>query len=424
MTEQKHNRWLIAIMCTLLMIVLGTVYSWSYFQKLIVTEYGWSNQAVAWAFCINIGFIGIAAAWGGINLPKHGPRKLATIGVSMYGLGYLLASWAFSMHSLPLLFIGFGVIGGLGLGLGYVTPVVTASKWFPDKKGLVTGMVVMGFGFGALLMSKIIAPIMMNAANQNLVPGFLYIGITLLVLGIISALFLKFPPADYLPAGYTPPAPKPGAVAAPEMTAWQAIKTGKFALMWLLLFINVTAGIMFIGFQSPLMQDIMGKYKPSLDTAALASAGATLIAISSLFNGIGRFFWGGMSDKIGRAQVFRTILGTQLIVFIILLFVKNPYIFGILVCYVLLCYGGGFGTMPSFTLDVFKAKLFPVVYGAILFAWSAAGIVGPQIVAFMKDRFKDNPENAAYYSFVAGAVLLGIGFIMSLFVTNKPITEK
>lgn len=420
MTEHKQNRWLIAIMSTILMIVLGTVYSWSFFQKLIVEEYGWSNSAVAWAFSCSIGFIGFAAGWGGINLPKYGPKRLAMIGAVLYGIGYILASWAFKMHSLPLLIIGFGVIGGTGLGLGYVTPVVTASKWFPDKKGFVTGMVVMGFGFGALLMSKVIAPIMMNLADQSLISGFLYIGITLLILGLIAAMFLKFPPADFKPAGYTPPPAPTGQAAAVQITASQAIKTGKFALMWLLLFINVTAGIMFIGFQSPLMQDIMGKYNPALDATALAAAGATLIAISSLFNGIGRFFWGGMSDKIGRVQVFRLIIASQLIVFIILLFVSNPYIFGVLVCYVLLCYGGGFGTMPSFTLDVFKAKLFPVVYGFILIAWSAAGVVGPQIVAFMKDKY---PENAANYSFIAGAILLAIGLLISFLLNNKPISE-
>ncbi len=424
--ETKQNRWLIAIMCTILMIVLGTIYAWSFFQKLIVEEYGWSNTTVAWAFSTSIAFIGFAAAWGGINLPKYGPQKLATIGVILHGGGYLLAALAFSMHSVPVLIIGFGLIGGIGLGLGYVTPVISAAKWFPDKKGLVTGMVVMGFGFGALLMSKVIAPVMMGIADQNLIKGFLYIGITILVLGIISAYFVVFPPANFVPAGYSPPAPTgspaPGAAAKPkvEFTAMMGIKSSKFFIMWMLLFINVTAGIMFISFQSPLMQDIWANYRPDTDAIALASIGATLIAISSLFNGIGRFFWGGMSDKIGRVQTFRWILGSQIIVFIILLFVGNPYIFGILVCYILLCYGGGFGTMPSFVGDVFTPRLMPVVYGTILTAWSAGGVVGPQIVAYMKDNFA---ADASTYSFIAGAILLTVGLIFTFFVNNKPITD-
>lgn len=420
METKKTNRWLVAVMCTLLMIVLGTIYAWSFFQKIIVAEYGWSNSTVAWAFSASIAFIGFAAAWGGINLPKYGPQKLAMIGVSLHGIGYMLAALAFKMSSVPVLIIGFGLIGGIGLGLGYVTPVVSAAKWFPDKKGFVTGMVVMGFGFGALLMSKVIAPIMMNIADQNLISGFLYIGITILVLGVISAYFVVFPPANYVPEGYTPPVVKASQATAPQITAGQAIRTNKFFFMWMLLFINVTAGIMFISFQSPLMQDIWSTFKPGTDAAALASIGATLIAISSLFNGVGRFFWGGMSDKLGRVQTFRWILGSQIIIFIILLFVGNPYLFGLLVCYILLCYGGGFGTMPSFVGDVFTPRLMPVVYGTILTAWSAGGVLGPQIVAYMKDNFA---KDASTYSFVAGAVLLTIGLGFSFFLNNKPIAD-
>lgn len=427
METKKHNRWLVAIMGTLLMIVLGTVYAWSFFQKPIVETFGWSNSAVAWAFSTNILFLGLAAAWGGINMPKYGPTKLAIIGTIMYGAGFMLGALAFSIQSLPLLIIGFGVIGGSGIGLGYVTPVVSASKWFPDKQGFVTGMVVMGFGLGALIMSKVIAPFVMKIVDGDLISTFLYIGIILLILGVLAAMFIKQPPADYVPEGYTPPAAAAASTAAAaNITAKQGIFTGKFFMMWMLLFINVTAGIMFISFQSPLMQDLWAKFKPEVagDVAALAAIGGTLIAISSLFNGIGRFFWGGLSDKIGRVQAFRLILGSQLVVFILLLFVTNPYIFAVLVCYILLCYGGGFGTMPSFVKDVFTAKLMPVVYGVILTAWSLAGVVGPQIVAFMKDKFKDTPADAAFYSFVAGIGLLALGLIISFFVNNKPITEK
>ena len=155
--------------------------------------------------------------------------------------------------------------------------------------------------------------------------------------------------------------------------------------------------------------------------ASLASAGATLIAISSLFNGIGRFFWGGTSDKIGRVQAFRLILGTQFVVFLLLQVVKNPWLFGILVCYVLLCYGGGFGTMPSFVKDTFGVKLMSVVYGTILTAWGCGGVVGPQIVAFMKDHFADK---AATYSFAAGAIFLLAGFIITLLLKNERFTAK
>ncbi len=171
--EKVPNRWRIAIFGTLLQVCLGTVYAWSFFQKPLVQTYGWSNSQAAWAFSTAICFLGLAAAWGGMNLAKIGPRKLAMAGGVLFGVGYLIASVALNMHSLILLYVGYGIIGGCGLGLGYVTPVATAAKWFPDKKGFVTGMVVMGFGFGALVMSKVIAPILMDMFNNNLVQVFL-----------------------------------------------------------------------------------------------------------------------------------------------------------------------------------------------------------------------------------------------------------
>ncbi|MGE0089887.1 MAG: OFA family MFS transporter [Bacteroidales bacterium] len=421
METQKHNRWLIAIMGTVLQLALGTVYAWSFFQKPIMAAFGWSNVQVMWIFSLAICFLGIGAAIGGMILPKFGPRKLATTGAILWGLGWLIGATAMSMNSLVLLYIGYGVIGGLGLGLGYVTPVATAAKWFPDKKGFITGMVVMGFGLGALLMSKVIAPTFMKMFDGNLVQVFTYTGISLLVIGVIAGLIMKNPPAGYVPAGFTPPVQSVGSqTSESKLTAANCILSRKFLGMWLVFFLNIAAGIMFIGLQSPMLQDLLKNTGSTLDSAGLAAAGATLIAISSLFNGVGRFFWGGLSDKIGRIQAFRLILGSQILVFALLVWVGNPWLFGIMVCYVLLCYGGGFGTMPSFVGDIFTAKLMPVVYGVILTAWSVAGIVGPQIAAYIKDNFA---ETAATKTFIAGAIMLTVGFVIALTLTNKSITH-
>jgi len=448
METKKTNRWLIAIMGTVLQLGLGTVYSWSYFQKPIMSAFGWSNVQVMWIFSLAICFLGLSAAWGGMNLAKFGPKKLAVTGSILFVSGYLIGSFAMSINSIVLLYIGYGVIGGCGLGLGYVTPVATAAKWFPDKKGFITGMVVMGFGLGALIMSKFIAPALMGGFNSilksipaesfvdgklvdqaikaslqsELVSVFLYAGIILLFIVLPAALILKNPPAGYVPAGFKP-AVQSAANQANEdkLTVKMCLGSSKFLRMWLIFFLNIAAGIMFIGLQSPMLQDLLKLSGSAMDTAALAATGATLIAISSLFNGIGRFFWGGLSDKIGRIQTFRLILASQLFVFIVLVWVGNPWLFGILVCYVLLCYGGGFGTMPSFVGDIFTAKLMPVVYGVILTAWSVAGIVGPQIAAFIKDNYKNV---APTYTFIAGAVLLAIGVLISLTLNNKSITEK
>ncbi len=399
----KSNRWLIASMGTLLQLCLGSVYAWSYFQNPLVKTYCWSHTQVAWAFSCAIGFLGVAAAVGGVLLPKFGPRKLAVTGSLLHGTGYLLAALALNLKSLPLLWLGYGVAGGIGLGLSYVTPVATAAKWFPDKKGLVTGMVVMGFGFGALLMSKVIAPALDSAFPNQLPKVFAGIGLVVGVTGMVAAGFLRNPPAT-------------AASTTGDENAGPHLASRQFILMWLVFFCNIVAGIAIIGFQSPLMQDLWKKVNPSLSPATLAAYGATLIAVSSVFNGLGRFLWGGASDRLGQLTTFRIMLATQVVAFVVLMKVGNPWLFGALICYVLLCYGGGFGVMPSFVLNTFGLRLMPVLYGCILTAWSAAGIVGPQGVAWLKDR---HGAQAAEYAFGLGAALLALGFLLSLLMTAK-----
>jgi OFA family oxalate/formate antiporter-like MFS transporter len=269
-------------------------------------------------------------------------------------------------------------------------------------------MVIMGFGLGALLMSKVFAPFLVHAFDGNLVRVFAWLGVIFLVLTITVASFLKNPATSGA-----------AAVSAQEkLPVRQALLTSRFAMMWVVFFCNIVAGISIIGFQSPLLQDLYKKIDPAMDPKVLAACGATLIGISSLFNGLGRLFWGGLSDKIGRSQVFRIMLGTEVLVFIALIFTHSPVVFSVLVCYILLCYGGGFGTMPSFVLDVFGPKLMAVVYGTILTAWSAAGIAGPQIVAAVKDRVGDA---ASVTAFGIAAGFLAVGFLLSLMLSNKKV---
>ena len=420
--QSLPNRWLVAIMGTVLQMALGTVYAWSFFQQPVMAAGNWSNSQAAWVFSLAIFFLGISAAWGGVNLPRFGPRKLAMTGGFLFGLGYLIAGYALHIQSLTLLYAGYGVIGGMGLGLGYVTPVATAAKWFPDKKGFITGMVVMGFGFGALLMAKVLAPIFMSLTGGNLVLVFSYVGVVMLMLTLPAGYVMVNPPANFSPEGDALPV-QPGGFqpSRKNVTARNCILSRKFLLMWTVFFLNITAGIMFIGFQSPMLQDLLKRtMEPSALAdpkvmASLAAAGATLIGISSIFNGVGRFFWGGLSDKIGRAQTFRLILGSQLMAFIALMFASDPFVFGVFVCYILLCYGGGFGSMPSFVLDVFGPRLMPIVYGTILTAWGCAGIAGPQIAALLKDNFD---KQAAQYTFLAASALLLLGLCITFALNN------
>lgn len=416
-SENGMNRVVVAVACTLLMLNLGTVYAWSFFQKPLCETYGWSNSQVVWTFSLAICFLGLSAAAGGLLLPRTGPRPLAIAGALLFGSSYLFAALALRMHSLSLLYLSYGVTGGIGLGLGYVIPVTTASRWFPDHKGLATGTVVMGFGFGALLMSKVIAPFLLTRVGGSMVLLFTVMGVLFLVFSLAAATFIRNPPALWLPHQGTTRTVSND--EPPEESVWSCIVSREFALMWLIFFCNITAGIALIGFQSPLFQDVYAKHDPALTKAVLASYGGTLIAASSVFNGIGRFFWGALSDRLGRCRTFSLILGSQLAAFALLMQTSHPWLFAILVCYILLCYGGGFGTMPSFVLDMFGARFMPAVYGAILTAWSAAGIAGPQLVAMMKDRYLDHSCLASFYSFATAICFLGTGLLLSFLFKER-----
>ncbi len=412
MTEAAPtNRWLVAIMGTILQLCLGTVYAWSFFQALLVKSYRWSYTDTAWAFSLVIFTLGFSAAWAGVNLPRFGPRKLAVAGGLLFSLSYILGGLALHLESRTLFYLGYGVVGGLGIGLGYVTPVSTVAKWFPDKKGLVTGVVVMGFGIGAFVMSKVLVPLLLHATDGDLVYVFVSLGVLFAMVLLPVTMFMKDPPAVTATTAVTT-----GAAAAPDLPTSHYLRSSQFVIMWLVFFCNITAGISVISFQSPLLQEIWGLADPTADPAALATYGATLIAVSSLFNGVGRLLWGMISDRIGRVESFRLLLASQMIVFGVLMTERDPWIFSGLVCYVLLCFGGGFGTMPSFVIDVFGARRMSVMYGTLLTAWAAAGVVGPMLVAWVKDYY---PDRAVIYCFLVGVMFLGAGFIFSFLATNE-----
>lgn len=420
-----QKKWLITIMATLTHLSLGTVYAWSFFQTPITELVGWSNTQVAWAFSLSIFMLGVMAAWGGTKIDKYGPRKLAITGGVMYALGYIISSYALSSGTLWLLYLAFGILGGSGLGLAYVTPVAVVSKWFTEKQGLATGMVVMGFGLGALVMSKLLAPLFMQLSNGSLSATFLCIGLTLLVVLPLSAAFLQLPPEEKKELQSKQSIQSNHSALPIEASPIKLIFSKSFIIIWLMFVINVVSGMIFISFQSPLLQDILKLRMPTTTNFAdaevllrLNAAGATLIAVSSVFNGLGRFFWGAVSDKIGRITTFRILLAVQALIFIGLIFVSHPVWFFIFVCVVLLCYGGGFGVIPSLINDSYGAKLMPALYGAALTAWGVGGIIGPQIVAYMKDNY---PTNAGLYAFIIGSTILLIGLGLSYFYRGKKV---
>ena len=405
--------------CTLLHLCFGTVYAWSFFQVLLVRHLDWTFTDTSIAFGITIFSLGISAAWAGMMLPKYGPRKLAFAGSLLFVLGYFIAAWALEHNDFLVFLLGYGFIGGTGLGFGYVTPVATVANWFPNHKGLATGIVTMGFGLGTLLLSKVLAPILLVQTSDDLPQVFLGLGILFAVILIPASFFVVNPPAVERESEEAEQSFS--SIDLEELDPKymkRCIGSYEFITMWLIFFFNIAAGISVISFQSPLLQDVWHINDSTIEPELLALYGANLIAISSVFNGLGRLFWGVLSDHIGRVMVFRILLASQTMVFGILMTERNPWIFSALVCYVMFCFGGGFATMPSFVLDVFGGRKMSVLYGLILTAWAMAGIVGPLYVGYLKDNY---PDRVVIYCFLIGVAFLSCGFVFSILLRNDHI---
>ena len=394
----ESKRWLIAIAAIVMQLCLGTVYAWSVFKKPFMTAHGWGETETQVTFMICIGMIGIAAAFGGTLVDKKGPKFVATIGGVLFGIGTLLAGLADQIGNIWLLYLGFGFIAGLGNGFGYITPIATLIRWFPDKRGLVTGLAVMGFGGGAFFMGKIAPPMVISMGVAN---TFYIWGVIFLVLVPLAAQLYKNPPKGWLPAGFTPKAT--GVSAAQSFTFDEAVKTPQWWMLWTMLFLNVSAGLGLISQLSPMAQDVIKKTDPLIAGAALALAGGSILAYASIFNGLGRLLWAWTSDAIGRKNVFIIMFISQAVLYILLPQIDNKLIFTVVACYLLACYGGGFATMPAFAADSFGPGYIGKVYGIMLTAWGAAGIVGPLVFAQIK--------GIAVY---VAAGLLAAGFLIAL----------
>ncbi len=291
-------------------------------------------------------------------LPRLGPRFLALTGSILFSGGYLISGLALHLDVIPLFYLGYGVIGGVGIGMGYVTPVATVAKWFPDRKGLATGIVVMGFGIGGFLLSKGLAPFLLVRTEGALPLVFIWLGIIFACVLIPCSFALSDPPPSATPT--TASVGNPPGFDEPESSR-PYLGTTQFVIMWTVFFFNIAAGISVVSFQSEILQEIWGLADDTIEPTTLAEYGATLIAVSSICNGLGRLFWGLLSDGFG--TIFRVLLASQMVVFGILMTETNPWVFSALVCYVLLCFGGGFATMPPFVLDVFGTKKMSTIYG-------------------------------------------------------------
>ena len=427
------NRWLVPPAALAIHLSIGQAYAFSVFKLPLTKVLGitqptagdWKQTQLAWIFTIAIVMLGLSAAIFGRWLEHAGPRKSGVVAACCWSLGFLVSALGVQLHNIWLIYLGYGVLGGCGLGLGYITPVSTLIKWFPDRRGMATGMAIMGFGGGALIASPL-SQILLNhyksATSVGVAETFVTLGIIYLSTMLFGAFLFRVPPPDWKPAGWVSPALKVrGLITGRHVHVDTAIKTLPFYLLWAVLFLNVTAGIGILEQASPMIQEMF-------TGAVTAEAAAGFVGLLSLFNMGGRFGWSSLSDRIGRKQTYAVFftLGP-------LLYVAMPYagrigsvaMFVACAALILTMYGGGFATIPAYLSDIFGTQYVGAIHGRLLTAWSAAGVAGPVLVNYIREYqiARGVPAAQAYnVTMYLMATLLVIGFFCNLAV--RPVREQ
>jgi MFS family permease len=423
-TAATINRWLIPAGAVAVHICIGSVYAWSTFnrpiQALFPNDPSWFRPPYT-TFTTALVLLGLSAAFGGPWVERRGPRVAATVAALFFGLGLVIGGIGLAIRQSVLVFLGMGIIGGIGCGLGYIAPVSTLVKWFPDRRGMATGMAIMGFGGGAFMAGYLNAYFigLMGVAKTVIALGVAYFLIML-----AGARILRRPPEGWAPAGWTKPVKTRNVMAETSVTRNHALRTPQFYLLWGMLFINVTAGIGILAQASPMMQDMF--LKTPLEAAAVVS-------LISLFNAGGRFFWASASDHIGRRNTYLTFFLVQIALFLLIpgwAASGDWAIFETALFVIFTMYGGGFATIPAYLADIFGVENVGAIHGSLLTAWSAAAVVGPVIITELSNRAKaalapgmskihiyDTPLRVL-------ASMLAIGFILTTLVRPLRLTRN
>jgi len=427
-----YNRWLVPPAALAIHLSVGQAYAFSVFNNPLGQLLGstakhhvagdWDKQQIIHIFSLAIVFLGLSAAVFGKWLEGAGPRKAMLASALCFSSGFFVAALGIGLHILPLVYLGYGVLGGIGLGLGYISPVSTLIKWFPDRPGLATGLAIMGFGGGAMIGSPLAVNLMKHFSvkgDPGVVQTFFVMGALYFVFMMFGVFTVRVPAEGWKPAGYVPVV-KAGITAGRGLTAGEAIKTRQFWLLWGVLFFNVTAGIGLLSVASPMIQDLFPGH-------VTKEAAGGFVGLLSLFNLAGRFGWSSLSDKIGRkpAYLIYFVLGSILYVFVpiaahlgsIALFVGSAAL-------ILSMYGGGFATIPAYLRDLFGTLEVGAIHGRLLTAWSAAGIAGPYLFAKLGDYALAHhlpPAESYTQALHIMAGLLVLGLVCNLLVTSvKP----
>jgi MFS family permease len=418
--DHHPNRWIIAIAGAVVMLIIGTIYSWGIFTQPLIVAFNWDLTTTTWAYAIaNFCLAAVGAVSGGFWQDRVGPRRVAMVGIALWGAGNLLAGLGTPLFGVVWLYATYGVLGGIGAGMAYITPLAMVSKWFPDRRGLAGGLVVGGFGLGAFVYNQWIprlpsfhravdhaAAVLAHAPVASSYPAhggdvgaimrvFIVSGLVFLFVGLPAAALFRNPPSHQdkrtSSSGYSPA---------------RILAMPQFYLLWLQLFTNVIAGITIISNAVYILGELTG-----LSAASIAP----LFGLVSIFNAVGRFFWGGVSDRIGCKKTFAAMFAVQAVTFLLLSSIHNLTLALAGVSIVLLCCGGGFGTMPSYNAQYFGTKYMGLNYGLVLSAWGFAGLIGPMLVARAKEL---SGSFAGIMPVIAG--LLALAVLLPVLTRNPP----
>ena len=409
-------------------LCIGQAYAFSVFNAPLSKVIGitesvaddWKLTTLGWIFSLAIFFLGISAAFAGKWLERVGPRRTMFTAACCFGGGFLISALGVYTHQIVLLYLGYGVLGGIGLGLGYVSPVSTLIRWFPDRRGMATGMAIMGFGGGAMIAAPLSVALMnyfKSATSVGVAQTFLVMGVGYFISMTIGSLAIRVPPPGWKPEGWTPPVVENKMITRNHVHIDEALKTPQFYLLWLVLFLNVTAGIGVLGQASLLIQE-------SFKGTVTAASAAGFVGLLSLFNMGGRFFWASSSDWIGRKNTYFVFFALGAVLYWLVPQFGgsgNIALFVLGYCVIMSMYGGGFSTIPAYLADMFGTAFVGGIHGRLLTAWAAAGIAGPVLVNYIREyQVAHGVTGAEAYAMTLHimAGLLVVGFICNLLVSR------
>lgn len=420
------SRWMVPPAALCVHLCIGQAYAISVFNLPMTRLIGisaaaptdWKLTEIGWIFSIAIVFLGLSAAIMGRWVEDGGPRRAMFTAALLWASGFLISAVGVNIHNIWLIYLGYGVLGGCGLGIGYISPVSTLIKWFPDRPGMATGMAIMGFGGGAFIASPLSVWLMgqfTNATHVGVMETFVILGVVYFCFMMVGSAIVRLPPPGWAPEGYVPPSESRSMITAHNVYVYEALKTPQFWMIWIVLCMNVSAGIGVLGQASAMSQEMFpGK------VTAVAAAG--FVGLLSLFNMGGRFFWASISDYIGRKDTYMVFFTLGFILYATVPSIGQAgslSLFVLCFCVILSMYGGGFATVPAYLRDMFGTRYVGAIHGMSLTAWSTAGILGPVLVNYIRQYNLDHgvaPRAAYNNTMYVLAALLIVGFIANLCV--------